>query len=111
LLVCVSISTHDAMSVLDRVAINELSDTLFFIKALKTPSYTFDITKYVPFTHHNTRSSDIKLCHLVSTNNITANSDFFRLPRLWNSLHLVDLSLPYNVIRKKLILFLEPLFI
>ena len=85
--------------------IYELTDILFFIKSLKTPTYSFDITKYVSFTRHNTRSSDTKLCHQVSTNNITANSYFFRLPRLWNSLPIVDLSLPYNVIKKKLLLF------
>jgi len=60
--------------------IYELTDILYFIKSPKTPNYTFDITKYVSFTHHNTRSLDTKLCHLVSTNNITANSYFLDYP-------------------------------
>jgi len=93
------------LNLLPLMYIYELTDILFFIKSLKTPTYSFDITKYVSFTRHNTRSSDTKLCHQVSTNNITANSYFFRLPRLWNSLPIVDLSLPYNVIKKKLLLF------
>jgi len=103
--------THLAkLNLLPLMYIYELTDILFFIKSLKTPDYSFDIIKYVSFTHCNTRSLNTKLCHLVSTNNITANFYFFRLPRLWNSLPIVNLSLPYNVIKKKLILFFGTTF-
>ena len=84
----------------------ELHDILFLIKSLKTPSNSFNIYNYVSFNKCNTRSSSNKLCHKSSNNIIAANSYFYRIPRLWNALPIIDLSLSFSTIKCKLYTFL-----
>ena len=57
-----------------------------------------DISQYLQFNESTTRSSNIKLCHNIYSNTITANSYFCRLPRLWNALPIIDLTLSISVI-------------
>ena len=94
------------LNLLPLMYIYELTDILFFIKSIKTSNNSFDITEFISFSSSNTRSLGTKLCHRVSINNITLNSYFFRLPRLWNSFPIIDISLPYDIIKRKLISFL-----
>ena len=75
----------------------EINDILFFIKCIKEPSRSFNISDYVMFCASNTHSSTyLKLRHSLSKSNRARHFFFNRLPRLWNSLPLVDtdLSLP-----------------
>ena len=81
----------------------EIADILFFIKSLKEPSHHFNIEDYIQFNISNTRfSSYLKLCHSISQNNLQGHCFFNRLPRLWNSLPLLDISLSIPSIRTKL---------
>ena len=98
------------LNLLPLIYIYELTDILFFIKSIKTSNNSFDITEFISFSSSNTRSFGTKLCHRVSINNITLNSYYFRLPRLWNSLPIIDISLPYDTIKRKLISFYGAIF-
>ena len=81
----------------------EIADILFFIKSLKEPSHHFNIEDYIQFNVSNTRSSSyLKLRHSISQNNLQGHFFFNRLPRLWNSLPLLDISLSIPAIRTKL---------
>ena len=55
---------------------HELSDILFFIKSIKAPNNSFTIFQYVSFNNSNTRSSNKKLYHKLTTNSISTNSYF-----------------------------------
>ena len=46
------------------------------------------------------------ITNLQQTVAILANSYFFRLPKLWNALLIIDLSLSLNAIKSELILLL-----
>ena len=81
----------------------ELNDILFFVKSLKEPTAAFDISSYFSFSSNSTRSSSHhKLVHKLARTNITKNSYFHRLPRLWNSLPPIDLSLSFLSIKHNL---------
>ena len=87
----------------------KLSDLLFFIKPYKTPYPHFDINNYISMkaSVSTTRSSSSgKLVHRISTTNSNRHFYFCRLPRLWNSLPLIDLNLSYMTIKKQLTQFL-----
>ena len=58
----------------------ELLDILFFVKSLKTPNDCFNISYYLQFTTHNTRSSNIRLVHTRSSNNSSRHFYFNHLP-------------------------------
>ena len=81
----------------------ELTDILFAIKSTNS----FDIFQHLQFNESGTRSFNTKLCHKTSSNAITANSYFCRLPRLWNALPIISIS----VIKHKLNCFLWNHFI
>ena len=81
----------------------ELADIMFALKALKSPSGSFDITNYVSFSFGSTRSSkNGKLRHIRAPDNKSRHFYFNRLPRLWNALPPIDLSLP--VLHNKVII-------
>ena len=81
----------------------ELQDILFAIKSLKSPTSQFSITRYIAFNSANTRSgSSHKLTYLHHLNNLSRHSYFHRLPSLWNAIPIIDLSLPFQVIKSKL---------
>ena len=81
----------------------EILDIMFLIKSLKNPSSHFNILDFIIFNISNTRSSSyLKLCHSVSKSNIQGHFYFHRIPRLWNSLPLIDTSLSIRSIRAQL---------
>ena len=75
---------------------------VFFGTAIPTSFYIFGkcfsyLYDYVSFSCYSTRSSKgLKLRHTVSRTNAVGHFYFNRLPRLWNSLPVIDLdkSLP-----------------
>ena len=89
------------LGMLPLMYIYEISDILFFIKSLKTPTDKFNILNYVSFNTGSTRSSGIKLHHKTTHTNAAMNY-FFRLPRLWNSLPIIDHTQSLTVIKQKL---------
>ena len=90
----------------------ELNDILFCVNSLQCPSVSFDIRNFITFSDSNTRSSSkAKMVHLRSCNNKNRHYYFNRLPRLWNFLPSVDLSLPLNTIKKHLLSHLKDHFI
>ena len=83
----------------------ELSDIMFFVNSVKYPSSNFNILDFVSFSSASTRSSTFnKLCHTKSSN-MLSNFHFNRLPRLWNSLPPIDLTLSSSTIKSKIIQF------
>ena len=92
-----------SLHLLPLMYVYELNDIMFFIKSIKLPSSHFNIKDYIKFSTSNTRfgSSD-KMTHYRSSSSISQNFYFHRLPRLWNSLPHIDLSLPINTIKYKL---------
>lgn len=81
----------------------ELLDIMFCVKSLKTPSVNYAISDHVTFCSSSTRSgSSKKMCHTRSRTNSAKNFYYNRLPRLWNSLPLIDLDQSIATIKKKL---------
>ena len=81
----------------------EIADIMFLIKSLKSPSSHFNIADFISFNISNTQSSSyLKLRHSVSKTNIQGHFYFHRIPRLWNSLPLLDTSLSIPSIRARL---------
>jgi len=77
----------------------ELNDICFFVKSLKNPHSSFNILDFVKFSHNSTRSgSTHKLVLPLVKSTRHKNFYFCRLPRLWNSLPPIDLSLSYDSI-------------
>ena len=86
--------------------IYELNDVIFFIKSYKSSFKHFNINDYIKFSESNTRSgTSSKMIHHRSSSNISNNSYFCRLPRLWNSLPPIDLTFPIPTIKHKLFIF------
>jgi len=76
----------------------KIPDIILFIKSLKFPNNSFNIlgTNYI-------RLSRSKLYHKLSpTIDLITNTYFYRLPRSWNSLSVIDTSLPIQVIKNQL---------
>ena len=74
----------------------------FFANSIKNPSQRFNILNYVDFSTGSTRSAGSKLYHKTASTNSTMNSYFYRLPKLWNCLPIIDLSWPLHEIKLKL---------
>ena len=81
----------------------EITDIMFLIKSLNNATDCFNIEKFISFSISGTRSSSyLKLRHTISKSNIQGNFYFHRIPRLWNSLSLLDTSLSVPSILAKL---------
>ena len=80
------------IGILPLMYIYGLADILFFIKSIKHPTDKFDILDNVNFTTGTTRSAGTKLYPKTACTYPIMNSYFYRLPRLWNSLPIIDLS-------------------
>jgi len=99
------------LKILPLMYILDICDIMFFIKSLKSPTNAFNITDYVKFTSGNTRlGSSNKLEHLRSTNVSNSNFYFSRLPRIWNTLPIINCDLNISTIKYKLINFLWSYF-
>ena len=85
----------------------EMMDILFFVSCLKHPSSHFNILNYVTFTNTSTRSSCCsKLMHHLSKTNKERHFYFHCLPRLWNSLPVINIQCSLKSIKRKLFIFL-----
>ena len=85
----------------------EMMDILFFVSCLKHPSSHFNILNYVTLTNTSTRSSCCsKLMHHLSKTNKERHFYFHRLPRLWNSLPVINIQCSLKSIKRKLFIFL-----
>ena len=72
----------------------DLNDVMFFIKSLHNHHDGFNINDYIKFATSNTRSaSSNKLHQTRSTNNTSKHFYFNHLPRIWNTLLIIDLNL------------------
>ena len=81
----------------------ELVDIMFLVKSVKFPSGHFNIHEFVQFCSHPTRAGhSFKLKHLLCRSNYERNFYFNRIPRLWNSLPFLDITLSLSVIKSKL---------
>ena len=88
------------LGMLPLIYILEIANIVFFIKSINNPSEKFNILDFVDFSAGSTRSANTKLYHKTCTN-ITMNSYFYRLPRLWNHLPIIDPSRPLDEIKLK----------
>lgn len=78
----------------------ELNDILLFISCLKNPNHNFTLMDHLTFNSSSTRSSTFYKLNQNSTNQ--AHSYVCRLPRLWNSLPVIDTSQSYLQLKKSL---------
>ena len=89
----------------------ELNDIIFFIRSIKNPTSSFNIKDYITVSTSNTRSScALKLKHSYHPTNHTSHFYFNRIPRLWNSLPIIDISKSINSIKLHLKHFLLQYF-
>ena len=85
----------------------DLNNIMFFIKSLKNCHDGFNITNYIKFVTGNTRSALCnKLQQTKSTNNTLQNFYFNRLPRIWNTLPIIDINEHPTRIKNKLTKYL-----
>ena len=69
----------------------DINDIMFFITSLKFPTSSFNINDYVHFTTGSTRqASSNKLQHIRKSDNHSRNFYFYRLPRIWNALPIIN---------------------
>ena len=81
----------------------EIADVMFLIRTIKFPSDHFNINNFVEFSYHKTRSATYcKLRHSICRYTSDRNFYFNRIPRLWNSLPSIDISLSISTIKTKL---------
>ena len=70
------------------------NDIMFFIMNLKFPTSSFNITNYVHFTFGSIQqATGNKLQHVRKLDNQSRNFYFYRLPRLWNALPIINYKL------------------
>ena len=95
------------LQILPLMMVFEMMDIQFFVSCLKHPSSHFNILQYVTFTTSSTRSSGCgKLEHYLPKTNKERHFYFHRLPRLWNSIPVVNIQDSLKSIKRKLFLFL-----
>ena len=95
------------LNLLPLMYILDISDIMFAIKSLKSPTNAFFITDHITFASGYTRlGSSNKLQHSRNFNVTSSNFFFNRLPRIWNALPIIDLNLNPPTIKYKLTNFL-----
>ena len=95
-----------SLQLLPLMMLYELNDILFFVKSFKEPNVAFNFHNYFTFSSNRMRStSHHKLVHKLARSNVTKNSYFYRLPRLWNALPPIDLNSSFTSIKLYLKLF------
>ena len=86
----------------------EIYDLFLFIKSLKYPSAAFPILDFVSFCSGSSRSAShhkLRLSPTIGLTNHQRHFYFYRLPRLWNCLPPVDLSMSVYSIKSFIIQF------
>ncbi len=90
----------------------ELNDILFFVSCVKDPVHNLPILQSFSFCSSNTRSAQTSKLNLNSFSTLVERNSFVcRVPRLWNSLPSIDLSLPIHSIKFHLKKYLWNYFI
>jgi len=89
----------------------ELTDIIFYISSIRSPSVNFDMSQFIHECVSNTRSSASKLQHHLSPACKSSHFYFRRLPRLWNSLPTIDTTQSLFVIKHQLFNFMYNHFI
>ena len=84
------------LNLLPLMYIFEISDIIFFVNSLKHPTPSFNINLYISFSHSTTRSNTPQ--HIFT--NKERHFYFNRICRLWNSLPIIDISLPIEAIKR-----------
>ena len=98
------------LNLLPLMYIFEFNEILFIIKSLKYPSPSFNVTDYITLNTGSTRSSSSgKMTHVRSSSNMNRNF-FNRIPRLWNALPPIDVSLSLRTNKMKIYNFLWEYF-
>ena len=83
--------------------IYDLNDVMFFVKSLQNPHAGFNINDYINFISGNTRqATSNKLQHTRATDSTNKNFYFNRLPRIWNTLPIINIKDHPATIKKKL---------
>lgn len=104
-------SRLEKLSLLPLMYMFELYDIMFAVKSFKNPAPHFDIYQWITFRNQGTRScAAYKLTHTRSRLNSLRHFYFNRLPRLWNSLPPIDISLSIRSIRRLVVTHLEHIF-
>ena len=86
-----------ALQILPLMMQLEVNDIMFFIRCLQSPddSVSFSISSFVSFCTGSSRSSaHLKLKHSLSRTNTISHFYFNRIPRLWNSLPVINGTSP-----------------
>ncbi len=85
----------------------ELADIMFFVTSYKNRTNRFCITEYISISGSSTRSSD-KLTLRYTRSRLNQHRHFYfnRLPRLWNCLPAIDMSLSSESIKSQVKQFL-----
>ena len=80
----------------------ELADILFLINSLKNPTSRFNICNFVKIQDNtNTRSSDkLTFKHIFCSSCLESHFYFNRIPRLWNRLPALDMTLSQQTLKK-----------
>ena len=99
------------LQLLPLMYILEISDIMFFINSIKSPTSSFNINSYVSFSKCGTRSSALKLRHNTSFTNRQCHFYFNRICRLWNSLPIINMNLSTFTIKNQIKSFLWKHFI
>ena len=73
----------------------EIHDISFILKSLASPTEAFNILNFV--SSSGTKSSGVKLQHRYARTSPSRHFYFTRLPRLWNSLNLLSMSIPQGL--------------
>ena len=77
-----------------------MSDIIFLVKSMKSPSSDFTIFNFIqPRNYSTSSSSSFKFRHSFSRNKTTSHFYFNRINRLWNSLLPLDISLSLSAIK------------
>jgi len=83
-----------ALNLLPLMYYFEIADIMFMVNSLRYQTNRFNILNYVDIQTSNTRSSDkVTLKHVRSCTHQQQHFYFNRIPRLWNKLPSIDLSL------------------
>ena len=99
------------LNLLPLMYILELNEIVFILKSLKYPSPSFNITDFISFADGNIRPSTRgKMIHVRNNNNTSRHFFFNRIPRLWNALPPMNLSLSITTNKRKVYNFYEHIF-
>jgi len=105
-------SRLEQLNLLPLMYVYELSDLMFLIKSLKSPSDNFNIKDHITFASSHTRSGKHNKLQHPRISTVTQLRFYFnRIARLFNYIPVIDLSLSNDTIKHRLIRYLWNHFI